>query len=122
MSDDAILAREAALLAAMFANDVTALDDLLDDELVFVALDGTVVGKEDDLAAHRARRLRLTRAEPSDRRIVHCGSTVVVTVRMDMTGTYDDVPFSGPLRYTRIWCERDGRLRIVAGHMSAVQS
>ena len=120
MTDDPILEREDQLLAAMFANDVAALDDLIDDELVFTAIDGTVVGKQFDLDAHRARRLRLTKMEPSDRRIVRCGSTAVVSVRMEMAGTYDGAPVSGPLRYTRVWCERPGGWRIVAGHMSVV--
>jgi hypothetical protein len=40
---------------------------------------------------------------------------------MDMAGTYDGVSFSGPYRYTRVWCERPGGWRIVAGHLSAVQ-
>ena len=121
MTDDPILSAEADLREAMFANDVAALDRLLDDALVFTALDGSVVGKQDDLDAHRARRLRLERLDPSERRIVRCGSTAVVSVRMETEGTYDGVPVGGPLRYTRVWCERDGAWRVVAGHMSSVQ-
>lgn len=118
---DPVLACEDALREAMLANDVAVLDRLLDDALVFAALDGSVVGKQADLDAHRARRLRLTRLEPSDRHVVHCGpATVVVSVRMDMTGTYDGLPASGAYRYTRVWCERGDGWRIVAGHMSAV--
>lgn len=62
LSDDPTLARENELREAMLANDARTLDRLLDDALVFTALD-----------AHRARRLRLTRLAPSDRCIVRCG-------------------------------------------------
>jgi ketosteroid isomerase-like protein len=120
MGDDPILACEAALRAAMLTNDVAALDRLIDDALVFTALDGTVVGKHDDLEAHRARRLRLTRMEPSDQRVLRLGAVAVVSVRMDHEGTWDGAPVGGALRYTRVWCERPEGWRIVAGHMSPV--
>jgi ketosteroid isomerase-like protein len=118
--DDPILACEAELRTAMLANDVAALDRLLDDELMFTALDGTVVGKQYDLDAHRARRLRLTHFEPSDVRVLRCGPTAVVSVQVDHEGTWDGMPVSGRLRYTRVWCERPEGWRVVAGHMSAV--
>ena len=119
-TDDPILAREAELREAMLTNDVAALDRLIDDTLMFVALDGSVVGKEDDLAAHRARRLRLVSLEPSDRHVQRHGPIAVVTVRMALDGTWDGAPASGVYRYTRVWRERPDGWRIVAGHLSVV--
>ena len=120
MTDDLILAREAELREAMLTNDVAALDRLLDDGLMFTTLEGSIIGKQDDLAAHRARRLRLTRLEPSDQRVLHCGPTAIVSVRMEIEGTWDGAPVGGALRYTRVWCERPDGWRVVAGHMSPV--
>jgi ketosteroid isomerase-like protein len=105
----------------MLTNDVPALDRLLDDVLAFTALDGSVVGKQADLDAHRARRLRLTRLEPSERRVLRLGAAAVVIVRMDLAGTYDGAAVGGAYRYTRVWVERSDGWRIVAGHISAVQ-
>lgn len=122
MTDDPILAREAELREAMLTNDVAALDRLIDDALMFVALDGSVVGKEEDLAAHRARRLRLVSLEPSDRHVQRHGPVAVVTVRMALAGTWDGAPASGVYRYTRVWRERPDGWRIVAGHLSVVPS
>ena len=122
MIDDPILACEDELREAMMSNDVDALDRLLDDDLAFTSLDGEVVGKEDDLEAHRQRRLRLTRLDPSDRHVVRCRLVAVVSVRMDLEGTYDGAPASGAFRYTRVWCERPDGWRIVAGHLSMVPS
>jgi ketosteroid isomerase-like protein len=118
MNDDPILDGEAALIDAQFNNDVAALDQLLDDELMFTALDGLIATKKDDLNAHRARRLRLKRSVPTDRRIQRLGDVAVVNVRMEMAGTYDGAPFAGAYRYTRVWCKRPGGWRIVAGHIS----
>ncbi len=57
---------EAALRAAMLANDVEALEALLDDDLVFTVPTGQVISKEDDLAAHRENLLRLDTLEVQD--------------------------------------------------------
>ena len=125
MGDDPVLACEAELRAAQLAGDVAALDRLLDDALVFTGLDGAVVGKADDLALHRSGRLRITRMDPADVRVVRLGPVAVVSVRMEAAATIDGVAVSGPLRYTRVWAERPGGWpggwRVVAGHMSPVQ-
>lgn len=118
--DDPILEYEEALRQAQLRSDVEALDRLLDDALVFTSLEGTVVGKADDLAIHRSGRLRITRMDPGDRHIVRLGSTVVVNVRMEAEATFDGVPARNALRYTRVWHERPGGWRVIAGHMSVV--
>ena len=64
---DAIVRCEEELRVAQLAGDVATLDRLIDDGLVFTALDGTVVGKEEDLALHRSRRLVVKRMEPGER-------------------------------------------------------
>jgi len=120
LSDDALYAAEAALRQAQLSNDVESLERLLDDALVFTGPDGAIYGKADDLHAHRQRWLRLSRLEPSDERVQRFGPIAVVSVRMEMAGTFKGEPFAGPYRYTRIWCARPDGWRIVAGHVSAV--
>lgn len=121
MSDhEPILRCEEDLRAAQLAGDVATLDRLLDDELVFVAIDGNVVGKADDFELHRSRRLRITRMDPVERRVRRFGALAVVTVRMEAAATLDGASVSGPLRYTRVWRDTGDGWRIVAGHMSAI--
>lgn len=121
MTDDSIRACEAALRQAQLTSDVAALERLIDDELVFTGPDGLLYGKSDDLDAHRQGLIRITRLEPSEERIQRFGSIAIVSVRMEMAGSFREQPFAGPFRYTRIWCERPDGWRIVAGHVSAVQ-
>jgi ketosteroid isomerase-like protein len=118
--DEEILACEAELRRAQLESDVAALDRLLDDALVFAGLDGAVASKSDDLSLHRSGRMRITRMEPIERRLLHLGVTSVVSVQMDAAAILDGVPVSGKLRYTRIWHKRPGGWRVVAGHMSSV--
>jgi ketosteroid isomerase-like protein len=119
-ADDSLRACEAALRQAQLASDVRELDRLVDDALIFVGPNGAVYGKEDDLEAHRRGLIRITRLEPSEERILWFGDIAVVSVRMEMSGTFEGAPFGGPFRYTRVWRARAEGWRIVAGHVSAV--
>jgi hypothetical protein len=121
MTDDPILACEEELRQAQLAGDVGALDRLLGDDLVFTTLDGTVVGKAADLALHRSGALHILRMDPGDRHVLRLGPVAVVCVRMEAAARIDGAVVSGPLRYTRVWCERPGGWEVVAGHMSVVQ-
>lgn len=120
MKESAIWACEERLRIAQLESDVAELERLLDDELMFAALDGSVVGKRDDLELHRSGRLRIMRMEPVDRRILTLDNAAVVTATMDAAASLDGVFSEGLLRYTRVWCERVDGYRIVAGHMSIV--
>ena len=117
---DAVLACEEELRQAQLSGDMTALERLLDNGLVFTALDGAVVGKADDLALHRSGKLRINRMDPGERYLLRLGTVVVVSDRMEAAAVIEGVEMTGPLRYTRVWHEVAGRWRVVAGHMSAV--
>jgi len=119
-SDESLRACESALRRAQLAGDVVALDRLVDDALVFTGPDGAIYGKADDLETHRQGTVRITRLEPSEERVQRFGGIAVISVRMEMTGTFHGAPFAGPFRYTRIWCAREDGWRIVAGHVTAV--
>lgn len=122
VSDASLRDAELALRRAQLAGDVSALGRLLDDALVFTGPDGAVYAKQDDLDAHRTGIIRIARLDPSDERIQRFGSIAVVSVRMEMAGTFKGAAFGGPFRYTRVWCARPDGWRVVAGHVSAVMS
>jgi ketosteroid isomerase-like protein len=119
-SEASLRACEAALRQAQLAGDVGALDRLIDDELVFTGPNGLVYGKQDDLDAHRRGLIRITRLDPSEERFQRFGHIAVVSVRMEMSGTFEGAAFDGPFRYTRVWRAKPDGWRIVAGHVSAV--
>ena len=120
VDDSALRACEDALRKAQVAGDVRELDRLIDDSLLFIGPNGAVYGKQDDLDAHRNGLIRITRLDPSEERVMRFGDIAIVSVRMEMTGTFDGTAFAGPFRYTRVWRELKGGWRIVAGHASAV--
>ncbi|MCA8105284.1 nuclear transport factor 2 family protein [Burkholderia sp. BCCIQ04A] len=111
---------EAALRAAMLANDVEALDALLDDDLVFTVPTGQIISKTDDLAAHRARLLRLDTLDVLDMRACAIDEMILTTTRATLAGHFDSTAFSGKFAYTRLWRRSGANWRVVAGHASQV--
>ncbi|KAF0815350.1 hypothetical protein IGB42_00431 [Andreprevotia sp. IGB-42] len=116
-----IIAAEEQLQQAMLASDVTALDGLIAAELIFTNPLGQVLGKDDDLAAHRSGVMRFTRIAPSERQIRLVGNVAIVSVRVQMAGSYADTPFAGDLRATRVWHRTEAAgWQVVAGQISPI--
>jgi len=118
--DDSLHASELALRKAQLASDVSTLDTLIDEQLVFTGPDGALYGKSDDLDAHRRGLIRIDRLDPSEEHIQRFDRIAVVSVRMEMSGAFQGTPFAGPFRYTRVWRAHENGWRIVAGHVSAI--
>jgi ketosteroid isomerase-like protein len=110
---------EERLRVAMLTNDVAVLADLIHDDLVFAGPDGAIVRKQDDLAAHAARRLRLTRLDLEDTTIEVDELVAEVTVRAILAGTFDGNVCDGSYRYTRTWRKDGSRWQVIAGSVSA---
>ncbi|MEC4775403.1 nuclear transport factor 2 family protein [Burkholderia cenocepacia] len=111
---------ETTLRAAMLANDVEALDALLDDDLVFTVPTGQVISKEDDLAAHRAKLLRLDTLDVIEMRASAVDEMILTTTRAALAGRFDGAAFTGTFAYTRLWRRSGAHWRVVAGHASQV--
>ncbi len=120
--ENQVTVSEERLRLAMLASDVDALDELISSDLMFTNHFGQVLGKHDDLVLHRSGVLKFHTLEPSERKMKISGQIAVVSVRMKLSGVYGGSPFTGDLRYTRIWrISQSGTLQVVAGHSSAVQ-
>jgi len=121
--DPEIVALESALRAAQLAADVTALDTLIADVLLFTGPDGSVGTKAQDLDAHRSGIVRFRAHEPEELRIRRVGTDVAVTaLRTRLSVEVGGTLTSGTYRYTRVWAkERGGRWRVVGGHVSEIR-
>ncbi len=117
MTESEIVEAEERLRTAMLRSDLEMLDELLAPELIFTNHFGHVLGKEDDLAAHRSGLLRVKELEPSERVVLLLGDVAVVSVRMLLVGTYDGNAANGDFRFTRVWALSPAKtLRVVAAH------
>ena len=117
---DELRQAERRLQAAMLAGDVAALDQLLDDRLIYTGgPDGGCYTKEDDLQVHRSRQLVMTKVVEEDLTVLVDGRTGVTWFLGMLEGTFAGVPTNGRMRFTRTWIhDNDHGWRIVAAHAS----
>jgi len=116
-----ILEAEEQLRTATLNSDVKVLEDLLAPDLIFTNHLGQLIGKEDDLAAHRSGILKVTELVPSEREIRLAGDVAIISVRMQLKGTYDGQPANGIFRFTRVWATTPDRKRqVIAAHSGIV--
>jgi ketosteroid isomerase-like protein len=114
-------AAERRLQAAQLAGDVAALDELLDDGLIFTGPGGAVYSKQDDLQAQGTRQV-ITKVSEEELTVLVNGRTGITWFLGTMEGVFDGEPFAARLRYTRTWIRDDSHIwRLVAAHVSAAQ-
>jgi ketosteroid isomerase-like protein len=116
-----IMNAEERLRQAMLCSDTNELDKLLSPDLIFTNHLGQLIGKEDDLAAHKSGSLKINELITSEEHIRFLGDVVIVSVRMKINGSYEGTPTNGDLRFTRVWAlSSDNEWRVIAGHSSVV--
>ncbi len=107
---------EHRLQAAQLAGDVDALDQLLDDRLIFT-FGGDTSTKADDLELHRTRAQVVTKLAEEDLTVLTDGRTGVTWFLGTVEGTVQGTPFAARMRYTRTWLHDDAHgWRIIAAH------
>lgn len=113
---------EEQLRRAMLASDVNALDDLLAPDLLFTNHLGQSLGKEADLSAHKSGALGISKLEPSEQEVKLVGNNVaIVSVRVQVAGTYAGLPAGGDFRFTRVWAKSPGgQWQVVAAHAGTI--
>ncbi|MGK5020643.1 nuclear transport factor 2 family protein [Janthinobacterium lividum] len=116
-----VLDAEERLRLAMLASDVAALNILLADQLLFTNHLGHLLSKQADLAAHEQRLLTITDLRASECHVRINGHVAVVSMRMQLTGSYHDVETRGDFRFTRVWAQdAAGVLQVIAAHSGVV--
>uniref|UniRef100_E6QLD5 DUF4440 domain-containing protein n=1 Tax=mine drainage metagenome TaxID=410659 RepID=E6QLD5_9ZZZZ len=112
---------EDQLRTAMLCADVAALNQLMAPDLIFTNHLGQLLGKEDDLAAYRSGALKVVSLEPSEQHVRALGDVAVVSVRMQLSGTYEGAPANGDFRFTRVWARsQQERWQIIVAHASLI--
>ena len=112
---------ERRLLDAMRASALDQLDALLADDLVFTDHLGGLWGKRDDLAAHRSGVISIRALSASQERILVFDGAAVVSVLLEISGTFAGQEASGAFRFTRVWAPAaGGKWQLVAAQSTLV--
>lgn len=119
-----IVALETRLRAAQIASDVGVLNELIADDLLFTGSDGALATKAQDLAAHGSGIVRFRTHTHRELRTRRIGNNVVVVSLPAQLGVEIGSSLQqGAFRCTRVWAtESGGSWRVVAGHVSVVQT
>jgi ketosteroid isomerase-like protein len=106
---------ESKLVAAMKINDVPSLDELLHDDLLFIAPDGQTVTKAMDLEAHRSGTMIVEEAIATIEVINIIGDIAVTTTLLKAKGKMLGQALAGEFRYIRVWKLFGKSWRVVGG-------
>lgn len=120
--DPEIVALEEALRSAQLSADVSALDRLIADRLLFTGPDGQLGTKAQDRDAHGSGVVRFRAHEPQELHIRRVGLDVAITaLRARLVVEVNGAVVQGTYRYTRVWAREGGEpWRVVGGHVSVV--
>jgi ketosteroid isomerase-like protein len=116
-----IINAEERLRQAMLASNVSVLNELLAPEIIITSHLGELLGKQDDLAAHESGLIKIHELKPSEQHIQIHREMAIVSVRMQLSGSYNGNPANGDFRFTRVWAvSAGGTWHIVAAHIGIV--
>jgi hypothetical protein len=109
------LAAEQEFFGALLAGKLEVLDRLLVDEFILVdVMRGGEITKPGLLAAVASGQAKFESIEPSEARVRRFGSTAIVNGRTEMRGRVGDAAFAVRSRYTHVYVEQQGRLRLAS--------
>ena len=116
-----IRACEARLYTAMLASDVTELDALIADDLLFAGPTGELATKAIDLELHRTGGTQFHEFTPEELEIrVWSEQFALASAKIFLRGIYLGQAFAGHYRYTRIWRKGQAGWQIVGGSATAM--
>ena len=111
--EDSIRALEEARGQALIRQDTVALSRMLAPEFTEISRLGTVRSRADNIRDIASGTLRLATVRYDSQAVKIYGDVAILTGIADNTGTFAGMPFTGRIRYTRVFVRRDGRWQAV---------
>ena len=119
--EDSVRAAELARGQALLKADTVALSRMVAGEFTEVSRLGTLRSRADNLRDIAGGDLRLTSVRYDSLTVRIYGDVAVLQGIADNTGTFRGFPFSGRIRYTRVFVRREGRWQAVTMQQTSMQ-
>ena len=119
--EDSIRALEAARGQALLRADTTALSRMIADDFVEVSRLGTLRTKAANIRDIASGDLRLTSVKYDSLTVRIYGPAAILLGIADNEGTFRGFPFTGRIRYSRVFVRRDGRWQAVLMQQTPMQ-
>ena len=120
LTESNILEQENKLYRAIKDGNVSALDELLHDDLLFILPSGETITKEIDLDTYRGGALKVDELLPEIENLNIIDDLAVITLTMKLKGKFNEVPFEANFRYIRFWKKFDDAIKVVVGSGRAI--
>jgi len=119
--EDSVRAVELARGRALLQADTVALSRMVAEEFTEVSRLGQLRTRADNIRDIASGVLKLTSVKYDSLTVRIYGDVAVLSGIADNAGTFRGFPFSGKIRYTRIFVRRDGRWQAVAMQQTSMQ-
>jgi len=119
--EDSVRALESQRAQALLKADTVALSQLVADDFVEISRLGTLRTKADNMREIASGTLKLTTVRYDSLAVRIYGDVAVLQGIADNTGTFRGFPFTGKIRYTRVFVRRSGRWQAVAMQQTSMQ-
>ncbi len=106
---------ENQLLTAIQNRDIKFLNELLHDDLLFVIPTGQTVTKEMDLANLESGNLKIDHISSEEQTINLIEDCAIVSVVINLKGSYLDQPIDGKFKYIRTWKQFENNWKVIGG-------
>jgi ketosteroid isomerase-like protein len=107
---------EQQIYDAMRNGDVSVIERLIADDMLFTAHTGQVFTKEMDIQAYKAGIIKVDSVTPSEQVIkVVNDHTAAVSVLLEISGVFGGQPASGKFRFMRVWLKKENSWQAVVG-------
>ena len=113
--EDEIIILEEKLIAAIKEGNITVLDELLHDDLVFNIPNGLTISKSMDLENYSSGVMKVYDIGTTDRIVKSIDDFSTVAVTVHLKAKYGDQTIDGKYRYLRVWKLFDNSWKIIAG-------
>jgi len=115
-----ILDLENQLYEAMKSGNVEVLDSLLHNDLLFIVPSGETITKEMDLETYRNGNLKITELTPHVEQLNIIDDLAVITLKMNLKGSYNNQPIEAQYRYIRFWKNFSDGIKVVGGSGASI--
>jgi len=119
--EDSVRAVELSRGQALLRADTTALSRMIADEFMEISRLGTLRTRADNIRDIASGVLRLTSVRYDSLTVRIYGDVAVLQGIADNTGLLRGIPFSGKIRYMRVFVRRDSRWQAVAMQQTTMQ-
>jgi ketosteroid isomerase-like protein len=118
--EETIKALEASRAQALLRADTKALGDTVADDFVEISRLGQLRTKADNIRDITSGDLKLTSVKYEDLTVRVFGDVAILTGIADNTGTARGIPFTGRVRYTRVFVRRNNRWQAVLMQQTSI--